>query len=298
MSKIRVVFSQLFYPMSIGRYFEAALRRRDDVELITAGPYSGAWIPWGGGMNLPAKYAISPNFPLPMGSQPLPINFVERQLPWQPDLWLQVDAGWHFRGKPSHGKNVIVGTDPHVLDYDAQRKLADTFYSMQACYSKPGDKYLPYAYDPEWHRPEEQPRNYDAVLLGLHYENRDALVNELRKRGVSIYYDLGPSFDEARALYNQAPIALAWSSKDDLIARVFEGMAMGRLMVTNRVPDLSRFFKEDEELIAFSSLGEAIERIIYYLDYPTEARIIAQRGREAVKLHTWDDRVQQILESL
>lgn len=294
----KVVLSGIYYPMAILRYFEAALRQRDDVELFTVGPYTGSWIPWNGGVNLAQKYAKAPDMSLPGSTQTLPIEFIEKQLPWQPDLWLQIDAGWHLRDKPVHGKNVIVGTDPHCLDYNQQRQWADTFYCMQKVYSKPGDVYLPYAYDPEQHYPEEQPRNYDTVLLGLHYENRDRLVNELRKRGVSVLYELGPVFEERRALECQAPISLAWSSRDDLIARVFEGLAMGRLVVTNRVPDLPTFFKEDEHLIAFSSLGEAVERIIYALDYPEEARIIAQKGRQAVEPHTYDDRVQVIMESL
>lgn len=295
---IRVVFSQIFYPMSLGAYFLNALRRRDDVELLTVGPYTGTWIPWNSGMNLPMQYAKPPNLPFPGNTSTLPIDYVEKQLPWQPDLWLQVDAGWHLRGKPRHGKNVIIGTDPHCLDYDAQRGFADTFYCMQACYSKPGDVYLPYAYDPEWHRPEEQPRNYDACLLGLHYENRDRLVEELRRRGVKVLYDLGPVFEERRALECQSPISLSWSSRDDLIARVFEGLAMGRLVVTNRVPDLAKFFQEDEHLIAFSSLGEAVEKILYYLRSPEELEEIAKAGREWVKPHTYDDRCQQILEGL
>lgn len=298
---VRVVLSGLFYPMAILRYYEAALRRRSDVELFTVGPYSGTWIPWAGGMHLPSKYAIQPDLPFSfMGHAPtIPINFVENKLPWRPDLWLQIDAGWYFTGGPKHGKNVIVGTDPHCLDYSYQRgALADTFYCMQECYSKPGDVYLPYAYDPEWHRPEEQPRNYDAVLLGLHYENRDRLVSELRKRGANVLYDLGPVFDERRALECQAPISLAWSSRNDLIARVFEGLGMGRLVVTNRVPDLGRFFQEDTDLIAFSSLGEAVEKIMYYLRSPEEANEIAQAGREAVKPHTWDARIEQVLNDL
>lgn len=296
---MRVVLSGLFFPMAILRFFEAALKRRADIELFTVGPYSGTWIPWNSGMNLLPKYAKQPDLPLPMHNpQVLPITYIERQLPWQPDLWLQIDAGWYLKGRPTHGKNVIVGTDPHCLDYDIQRTLADTFYCMQACYSKPGDVYLPYAYDPEAHYPEEQPRNYDACLLGLHYENRDRLVSELRLRGANVYYDLGPVFDERRALECMAPISLAWSSRDDLIARVFEGLAMGRLVATNRVPDLGSFFQEDEHLVAFSSLGEAVEKIMYYLRNPEEAEEIARAGREAVAPHTWDDRVSQIIEGL
>lgn len=286
--------------MAILRYYEAALRRRSDVELFTVGPYTGTWIPWKSGIHLLSKYAKAPDLPLPSNSNfpMVPVGFVERQLPWQPDLWLQVDAGWFLRGKPGHGKNVIVGTDPHCLDYSYQRTLADTFYCMQACYSEPGDVYLPYAYDPAAHYPEEQPGNYDAALMGLNYENRDRLVSELRKRGVSVYYDLGPVFDERRALECQAPISLAWSSRDDLIARVFEGMAMGRMVVTNRVPDLPTFFREDQDLISFSSLGEAVEKILWHLGNPAELEKVAAAGLEAVRPHTWDARVEQVLNEL
>lgn len=297
---IKVVLSYIHYPMAIARYFEAALRRRGDVELYTVGPYTGAWIPWAGGMNLPQKYATSPNLPLPMNGTPpvIPISFIERQLPWQPDLWIQVDAGWYLRGRPEHGKNVIIGTDPHVLSYDAQRNLADTFYCMQDCYKKPGDEYLPYAYDPLWHAPEEQDYRYDACLIGLHYETRDHLVRALRQRGLEVYYDIGPVFDEMRALYNQAPMALSWSSRDDLIARVFEGLGMARLVVCNEVPDLPRFFEAGKDLITFRTLGEAVEKIVHYHCHPDEATKIATWGHQTVQPHTWDARIEQVLNDL
>lgn len=296
---IRVCLSFIHYPMAIARYFESALRRRSDVELFTVGPYSGTWIPWAGGMQLPAKYAKAPDLPLPSPQNnqlaPLPITYIESQLPWSPDLWLQIDAGWYLRERPNHGKNVIVGTDPHVLNYDAQRWMSDEFYCMQTPYMKGGDKYLPYAFDPVWHSPEEQPQNYDVALIGLHYPQRDQLVNTLRDRGVSVYYDLGPSFDEARALYNQAMIGLNWSSRQDLTARVFELLGMGRLAVVNRVPDLGNFFEDGKDLIGFDSLDEAVEKVLYYRDNPEEARAIADEGHCKVQPHTWDARIEEIL---
>jgi hypothetical protein len=287
--------------LAIGRYFEAALKRRaanDEIELVTVGPYTGHWIPWNGGMTLPDKYAIPPTLPLPRGSKPVPISYIEGQLPQKPDLWLQVDAGWHMTGRPAHGKNVIVATDPHVLNYDQQRAWADVFYCMQACYAKPGDEYLPYAYDPIWHAPQSEARLFDVCLLGLHYQNRNQLVNALRERGVKVYYDLGPCYDEARALYNQAPLGFNWSSLNDLTARVFELLGLGRLAVVNRVPDLAKFFEDGRDLVAFETLGEAVEKIIYYLAHEAEAEAIAERGRLAVQPHTWDARVGQILADL
>ena len=297
---MRVVLSGLYFPMAILRYFEAALMRRDDVELYTVGPYSGTFIPWNGGMHLPSRYAKSPDIAYLLNGniQQIPIGFVEKQLPWQPDLWLQIDAGFHFIGKPQHGKNVIVGTDPHVLNYNRQRQLADTFYCMQACYARPTDEYLPYAYCPDAHHPEKQPQNYDVCLIGLHYETRNQLIDALKSHNVKCYYDLGPSFDEARALYNQAQIGLNWSSLDDLTARVFELLGMRRLAVVNHVPDLERFFRPNIDLIAFRTLDEAIERILYYRDNPAFGQKIANIGHESVKMHTWDERIKMILEAV
>lgn len=294
---IRVVLTGIYYPMAILRYLEAALKRRGDVSLFTAGPYTGAWIPWNGGMNLPAKYARAPDFPLPQNAihAPLPIEMVEARLPWESDLWIQVDAGWFLRGRPKSGKNVFIATDPHVLNYSYQRTLADTFYCMQAIYAEAGDEYLPYAYDPIWHAPEEQPQNFDACLLGLHYQQRNELVHQLRMAGLNVHYDLGPCFDEARALYNQAPIGLNWSSKQDLVARVFELLGMGRLAVVNVVPDLPRFFADGTDLVVFGGLDEAVEQVLYYHQHPDKAAVIAEQGRKTVKPHTWDVRVEQIL---
>lgn len=306
---MRVVLSYIFFPMALAKYIEFALRRRDDVELFTVGPYTGTWIPWSGGINLPMKYAKPPDLPLSFnGHLPVvPASWVEQQLPWKPDLWLNVDAGWHLFGRPNHGLNVYVGTDPHALDYSQQRTLADMFFCMQTPYMKEGDKYLAYAYDPAIHYPEEQPRNYDACLIGLAYNERMLLVGELIKRGLKVYCGLGLVFDEYREMYNQAPFALAWSSQQDLCARVFEGAAMGRVVVTNRVPDLGKFFRvsdpsslrnEDTDLIAFSSVGEAVEKVMYCHERPDELQEMAARGRAAVEPHTWDARLDEVLNVL
>lgn len=296
-SSMKIVLSGIFYPMAILRYFEAALKRRDDIELFTVGPYTGMNIPWNGGMDLLPKYAKSPDLALHM-AQAVPIRFIENQVPFEPDAWIQIDAGFHMTDKPRNGKNIIVGTDPHCLNYDYQRRMADTFYCMQTPYAKPGDEYLPYAYDPVWHAPEEQERQYDVVLCGLHYDNRNKLVESLRRLGVNVYYDLGPVFDEVRALYNQAPIGLNWSSLQDLTARVFELTAMQRLAVVNRVPDLGTFFEEDKDLIVFDNLSDAVDKIVYYLAHDDEAAEIAAQGYETVKPHSWDARIEAILGEL
>lgn len=290
-----IVLSYMFYPMAIGRYFEAALRRRKDVELFTIGPFTGVNIPWNGGMNLPQKYAIAPNMPIQM-TNAFPYGIVEARLSFKPDIWLMIDAGFYLKGRPKNGQRVIVGTDPHVLNYDNQRWESDHFFCMQTPYMKKSDKYLPYAYDPIWHAPKpETERTHDVTLLGLHYPERNQLVQELRDKGINVHYDLGPSFDEARSLYAAGPIGLNWSSKQDLCARVFELLGMKRLAVVNNVPDIGNFFVSGRDLIVFSDLNDAIEKVIYHVNNEAKTAEIAENGHLAVRSHTWDNRIEQIL---
>lgn len=285
--------------MAILRYFEAALKRREDIELTTVGVFTGRKIPWSGGMLLPSHCARSPDVVLPAACKKgTPLAMAKSKLDFKPDLWIQVDAGMWLDGRLPGTQMVGIGTDPHVLNYDQQRKRADRFFCMQRVYSQPGDIYLPYAYDPIWHCPSEykvHPR-YDACLLGLHYTQRDRWVEQLRKIGMKVCYDLGPVFLAARALYLESKVGLNWSSLDDLVARVFEVTAMGLPLVTNHVTDLAEFFKPQEDVCVFHNLNEAVRLVTYLVDNE-EARLeIARKGHQAVKPHTYDARVQQVLE--
>src|SRR5688572_4343654 len=78
--KKKVLMLSMFYPLSISRYFERAFQRRDDVELVTAGPYSGSFIPWSGGMNLLAKYAIPPTIQIGDFGAKLPYSLLKPRL--------------------------------------------------------------------------------------------------------------------------------------------------------------------------------------------------------------------------
>lgn len=304
--KIRIVLSGIFYPVAILRYFENALLRRDDVELFTVGPYTGTWIPWAGGMNLSAKYAKKPDLPLAgdmarIGKVPYGVVSF---LPWVPDLWLQVDAGFYFdfggKYNTQAGRVAHVATDPHVLDYSYQRTQCHQFFNMQKIYSQPGDIYLPYAADPEWHAPiEGLEKEYDACLIGLHYESRTRLVDALRQKGLRVYYDIGPAFREYQLLYARSKVALSWSSKQDLIARVFEAMAMKIPLVCNIVPDLDLHFKDGVHYHGFRGLGDAIKEVEEIVGtHRNAAEKMAQQAHDLVmEKHTYDHRIQQILET-
>jgi glycosyltransferase involved in cell wall biosynthesis len=297
---IRVGFSTIWYPVAMGRYIFEALRRRSDVELYTAGPYSGRWIPWGGGtgMHLPMSYVHRPDLPMSIGPRPeMMYALVEKSMPWQADVWIEANAGLTTYGRPSC-KYIVVGTDPHVLDYAKAREKADLFFGMQKPYLKPGDRWLPYGYDPVWHSPTAIPfaeREYDAALLGLHYPNRNLLVDHLRRLGKKVAYELGPAYDDAKRIYHSTRVGLNWSSMQDTTARVFEVMAFGIAPVLNRVPDLAEMFQEGRDFLSFTTEGEACANVVWLLDHPKEASELGERARLAVAPHTWDARVDQLL---
>lgn len=290
---MKVVLSGIYYPVAILRYFEAALRRRPDVELITAGPYSGNKIPWKGGMELPMKYARKPDILLPGGM--VSMSVAESKLPWKPDLWIQVDAGYFLWGRPSC-PNFFVGTDPHCLNYDKQRTYADKFFCMQTPYKKPGDEYMPYAYDPIWHapRPENTPTAFDGALVGMAYDGRVKWINALKARGHKIFFDNGPAYDEAREIYHHSKIGLNWSSLQDLCARVFEVAAMGCCPVVNKVPDLDTLgWIDGTHYLGFTTLDEAIRAFESALERWQD---VSNQAQQFVKPHTWDARVSQLLQ--
>jgi glycosyltransferase involved in cell wall biosynthesis len=307
MRKLKVVVSGIHYPLSMMSYFIRALQRRDDVDLITVGPFTNTYIPWNDGMHLPINYVHTPTHPL--SPDVIRVGKVSPQIfqvyedMHDVDLWIEVDAGFYLDPKPSSGIVAHVATDPHVLDYDRQRQLADFFFCMQSPYMRVelGDFYLPYAFDPTIHFPIEGiEKEYDACIIGLQYAQRVSLVNLLRANGLKVYQDIGKVYGEYNLIYNKSRVALSWSSLQDMPARVWEAIGMGVPLVTNRVPDLSTFFVEDEHYLGFSNVAEAVSKVKWVLENPDKAATMANNAhRKAIaQNHTWDNRVQQILETV
>jgi len=66
-----------------------------------------------------------------------------------------------------------------------------------------------------------------------------------------------------------------------------------------RHPDLGDTFREGEEVEAWDDLPELTEKARYYVDHPSEALAIAQRGHaRCLASHTWQHRFEEILNVL
>ena len=311
MKKLRVVCSYLAYPLSMATWFIRALQRRDDVELFRVAPFTGTWIPWSKpgqdprlGMNLPSKYLDPPEIALPQSMAQMHVHpeMLADKLPKDIDLFLQIDAGWHFSVRPPGKVVALIETDPHVLKqwYQLPKSYSDFTFCMQGEYLESNEIFLPYAYDPTVHYPIKtlypHEKEYDVCLVGLLYPQRAALIDKLRSDGLSVFYDIGLIMDEYREVYNKSRIALSWSTLDDLPARVWEGMAMGLPVVSNNVPDLGKFFVNGLDYLGFDTLEEGEQQILNLMmdgDYQEKMK---QNCLISVRPHTYDARIQSILD--
>lgn len=304
MKKRIVTVGQHFGITAALEYIVRALKRRNDVEVITAGAFHGRNIPWAGVSVLPEKYVFQPDIAmpaLPIGAE-VPISMLQSRLPFDPDLILQVDAGFHCVGKLKYCVNVTFLTDPHVLRdyYNKVKSQYDYVFCSQTPYAHGEDEYyLPYAADAEWHDYELQEKKYDVVLIGNSYSNRVDLINTLNAMGVRTCFKLGIGKEDLKTVLNQSIIGLNWSSLQDLTARVWETMGVGIIPLVNRVPDLQHFFREGEHYLGFNTKEEAITQITKILSNPGQYTDIGQRARNIVrKEHLWDHRVQTIFDTI
>jgi hypothetical protein len=248
-------------------------------------------------MFLKEEYGLpKPDLVVPLHTN-ITTAFVEMQLPWIPDVWIHMNSTWMFKGRPKKGMNIVVGVDPHCVNYDLARTFADVFFCMQTPYIRSGDEWLPYAYDVKAHT--EYPRNpvtRDAGLIGAPYPNRLRLIEALNREGYNtLFTGYGPAYEEARLLYTTCRVGLNWSTKRDLCARVFEVMAMRLCPIVNRVPDLDNMgWVDGRDYLGFDSVEEALEQMSYAIKGGAWEKI-AYQACDTVQGNTWDARVEKVL---
>jgi len=310
MDKIKVLFLSIFYPLFMGRYFLRSLQDRDDVDLRTAGVYTGTWIPWLNGLSLDEKYALKPDYVI--DQKPglgVRANYdqikVQFDKGWLPDIVITVDGGINWSYKPVDGVVVTVATDAHCVDYSHARSVSDKFFNMHYRYSEKGDLDLPYAFSSQYMYPmPEIEKDADAVLIGMPYPQRVDWVSRLRERNLKVLFENGPILDEYRELNNRARVGLNWASLEDLNCRVFELMSMKLCPVINHVPDLDRLgFVDGEHYIGFdgskplSGVEDATHKVMWAVNNPSKSREIAEKAYNKVieDNHTYDNRVDAIL---
>jgi spore maturation protein CgeB len=71
--------------------------------------------------------------------------------------------------------------------------------------------------------------------------------------------------------------------------RIFEALAAGAFLLTDYCDEVAELFEIGEEIEAFRSSAELVQKIEYYLANPEKRLEIARRGHQKfLKLYTWD----------
>jgi len=187
-----------------------------------------------------------------------------------------------------------------VADYDfvfvAQKDSMDS-------YAKAGCKrvsWLPPAADPEIHRRFNSHPIYDVCFVGNLWPGRREFIEALQLSCKNLSWYVGRQhLHNMSAIYGASNIVLNKSLRGDLNMRVFESMACGRLLVTDRIHNgFDLLFKDGQELITYTDVEEAARLIQYYSAHREERETIASRGFESIlRAHTYNHRGMQILET-
>ena len=73
---------------------------------------------------------------------------------------------------------------------------------------------------------------------------------------------------------------------------------MGIPLLTNRIPALDEFFEEGKHYLGFGSVPEAVRQFGRFIDVPYDATLADNAYEEVIEKHTYDIRIQQILDTV
>ena len=99
---------------------------------------------------------------------------------------------------------------------------------------------------------------------------------------------------------NSGKMVIQHSRWGEITRRIFEGMACGRMVITDRLHKdtlLENLFTDGEDIVLYDDLQDCAEKISYYNQHPEERNRIALNGYEKVmQNHTQTQRVDLIIE--
>lgn len=210
-----------------------------------------------------------------------------------PTAYISVDT-WHD-----------VSEYQYAYAYDfvflAQRALVAYMRQVGVCRAF----WLPLACDPTAHfgKSDVAPA-YDLAFLGrTHYyvngQRRARLAALDGAFDLRVFFGMGPE-EMAQAL-SPARLVFNASIACDVNMRVFEVLATGRPLVTNREADangLSALFEEGVHFIGYDD-EDLVAQVRHYLDNPAAAEVIGAAGQaEVLANHTYAHRVGALLDQI
>jgi hypothetical protein len=307
---IRICILGQANPFAWHGHYVRAFRRYGDV--LTVGPNPGPEILEGWGRGHLAHMVVENDIEADLGC----VDDLYALLPngWLPHLVVSISGG----GVPMFTKTPNLACPTVFLSIDTWQCLMefneaihyDLVFAAQRAYipylratGSRHVRWLPLACAQEAHFPVETPKTCDISFVGaasmpVHRE-RARLLHLLAE-----HFSIGDlervHGDDYCRHTCSGRLTFNHSAIEDLNMRIFEALAMGCPLLTNRESahnGLLDLFEDGKHLIVYDSDEDLLRKVQHYLNDEAACAAIARRGREEViACHTYDHRVSEILE--
>lgn len=244
-------------------------------------------------------------------------EYAELKVPWTPDvLWL-LEGGEDIRVLDVPVPFVHQSVEGSHMDWS--RTVTPHRYVNFTCNgaAPPDVTFLPYGFDRQHcdRTASTRPivdREYDCAQVGSARPSRALLWDDVSQRAKDIHCWFNGSFwgPAHFELYRNARSTFVNQTHDFMCPRVFDAMAMGCVLFSDRVPSIMSLFEEGEHFIGYDSVrafdGESVPHTDWLIEQirrcrrePEWAQRISTAARvNAWQHHTYEHRVQRVLEEI
>ena len=165
--------------------------------------------------------------------------------------------------------------------------------------------WLPLACNPSIHHPVNVENDHDIAFVGatkaVVHGIRAQLLEEL-KQHFNVLHEKDIHGEEISEIFCRGKIAFNCSAVQDLNMRVFEAMAMGCVLLTNRDSDsngLLEFFEDGKHLVTYDSAEDLLNKARKWLSNDAGRKNISETAhKEVLSRHTYAHRVDKIIEMI
>jgi spore maturation protein CgeB len=106
-------------------------------------------------------------------------------------------------------------------------------------------------------------------------------------------------YKNANKVYNSAKIMLGLQNYPYILTqRTYEILGSGGFLLTIDTPAVRNNFSSSKDLIVSSSPQETIKKVISYLNKPEKRKVIQERCRTSVQVHSYRNRAKEIIDKL
>jgi hypothetical protein len=156
-------------------------------------------------------------------------------------------------------------------------------------------KWIPNAFDENLIKPLNIPKKHNIGFCG-NYVGRKPILDRLSSE-IGLHTDIFVIGDKMVEAVNSYKIHFNCNISNDINYRSFETIGCGTLLLTNYNAQYETLgFKDFGNCVFFYTIEEAIEKFKHLNDHPTETESIARAGYDLSKLHTYTQRLKEVIE--